>query len=850
MKQAIFFLSFAFILFGYTYSQIDTSNPVIKSDTISMQDAFEDIASSFSSIGEGQFDDESGGANFIPSLLYASQDVYLGNTSFNFSIAYFRNRGYDNRYQDVSINGFIMNSMVTGRASFSQWGGLNHVVRWPERVVDMNPATFTFGNVGGALNFDLRASSYRKQLRASYSLSNRTYNNRIILTAASGTIKGWSVVGSVSARFGDALAYVPGTSYLGFSGFLGVEKKFNQEHSLNLTAFVSPTHRGMQAASVQEVYDLVNSHYYNPNWGWYEGKKRNARMRTAVEPAIFLTHYFTPENNKYTITSTLATSFGRNSTTGLNWHDVPDPRPDYYRYLPSYHINGGDTANMYFSWRNAWLTNENIRQIDWYNMYDVNQRAAVLGNRAQYMVENRVIDHFELGGASYLITDLNKNIRLSAGVDVRGLQQRNYKTINDLLGGAYWLDIDKFSIGAFPDKPNVEYNDLNNIDVELYEGDVFGYDYNFLIHSQKAWAIFNFTYPKIDFHIGGQLGSTQMWREGFMKNGRFPDNSEGKSEVKAFFEGGAKAGITYKATGRNYLVLNSQFVNSAPGILNAFVAPRIRNSYINDLKTEKIASVDLSYIMRYPFMKMRASLFFTQFYDMTKVISFFHDDHGTMVNDVISGMNQRHMGAELGTEIRLSSMFTLILAGTFGDYRYSNNPMVYTNAENGTELFDGFNTDAERKVYWKNFFVAGSPQVAGTLGLRFNHNFWWVNINANYFDRIFGQINPDRRTSAARGTLDLNNPDDLALYHKIADQERIKGQFTLDLSVSKSWRIKRYTIGFNVSVTNILNNKNLITSAWEAYRFDYRTYDVEKYQNKYYYAFGTTFFAGVNFTFN
>jgi len=854
MKQFICFLAFAFILFGYAYSQIDTAQFSAKPDTVFTQDALdalEDIASSFSNISEGQFDDEEGGGtNFIPSLLHSSQDVFLSNTSFNFSIAYFRNRGYDNQYQDISINGVNMNSMVTGRASFSQWGGLNHVVRWPERVVNMNPATFTFGNIGGALNYDLRASGFRRQFRASYSLSNRSYNNRVILTAASGNIKGWSIVGSASTRFGDALAYVPGTSYLGFSGFLGVEKKINQEHSLNLTAFVSPTHRGMQAGAVQEAYDLVNSNYYNPNWGWYQGKQRNARMRTVTEPAIFLTHYFTPEHNKYTITSTVATSFGRNNTTGLNWYDVPDPRPDYYRYLPSYQITGGDTSDMYFSWRNAWLTDANIRQINWDQMYEINQSAAHLGNRAQYMIENRVVDHFELGGTSYLITDLSKNIRLNAGVEVRGLKQHNYKTINDLLGGAFWLDVDKFSEGAFPEEDNVPYNNLNNMDVELKVGDLFGYDYNFLLYNQKAWAMLNFTYPKIDFHAGGQLGATQMWRDGFMKNGRFPDNSEGKSEVKAFFESGAKAGITYKVTGRNYLVLNSQFGSSAPSILNAFLAPRIRNTYINDLRTEKIASVDLSYIMKHPVVKMRASLFFTQFYDITKVISYYHDDYGTMVNDALTGINQRHLGAELGTEIRLSSMFTLIFAGTFGDYRYSNNPVVYTNAENGYDILDDGNTDTQEIVYWKNFFVAGSPQAAATLGLKFNHNYWWVNINANYFDRIFIQMNPNRRTTLARGTLNLDKPDELEQYHQIVDQARMKGQFTLDLSVSKSWRIKRSTVGFNISVTNILNNKKLVTSAWENYRFDYRNLDVEKYANKYFYAFGTTFFAGFNFTFN
>jgi hypothetical protein len=149
-------------------------------------------------------------------------------------------------------------------------------------------------------------------------------------------------------------------------------------------------------------------------------------------------------------------------------------------------------------------------------------------------------------------------------------------------------------------------------------------------------------------------------------------------------------------------------------------------------------------------------------------------------------------------------------------------------------------------VYWRNFFLAGSPQVAATAGLKFNYNYWWVNINANYFDRIFCSINPDRRTPMATHGLDPNSEE----YHQIVDQTRLKGQFTLDISVSKNWRIKRYSIGFNLNVSNVIYNKNLITTAWEAYRFDFRTLNPETFQNKYYYAFPTTFFARFNFAFN
>jgi hypothetical protein len=262
---------------------------------------------------------------------------------------------------------------------------------------------------------------------------------------------------------------------------------------------------------------------------------------------------------------------------------------------------------------------------------------------------------------------------------------------------------------------------------------------------------------------------------------------------------------------------------------------------VDGLTNEKVFAGDISYILNYPIVKMRITAFATKINDASRLISFYHDDFSSMVNYAISGIDQRYIGIEAGTEIKLGSMFALILAGTWGDYRYTDQAHVSMTAENGVD-FDG---QMDRVVYWKNYHVAGTPQVAATAGLKFNYNYWWFNFNVNYFDKIYCELNPERRTSTARGSLDANSE----LYHQIADQTRLKGQFTVDVSLSKSWRIKhKYNIGFNASVTNLLNNKNLVTTAWEQYRFDYTDYNVNKYANKYYYAFGTTFYLGINFT--
>ena len=834
-KSLLAALILAFVC-GTAFSQEDKSSK----DSVTVQSS-ETSGQAFDS--ENVDDEETSTGGFVPGLLHSAQDVFNNNTSYTFSIAYFKPRGLDSRYVTVAINGMEMENLVTERASYSQWGGLNRVFRWPENVLPLHPSTFTFGDLGGALNFNTRASSYRKQIHANYSLSNRSYNNRLMFTYASGLMKnGWAVAASASTRFGSTLSYVDGSSYLGGSYFLSVEKVFNSEHSLNLSVWGSPTQRSLQSNATQEVYDLAGSHYYNANWGWYNGEQRNARIRTTFEPVFMLTYNFIPDNNKLQITANIGTTFGKQSTTSLNWANVPDPRPDYYRNLPSYYKDDPLLFNYYTE---QWTTNENFRQIDWMSMYETNQLAAQLGNQAQYIVENRIISHVQAVANGNIVASLTDHIKLMGGVDIRTYKQRNYKTINDLLGGSYWLNMDKYADGESPDNPYLLYDDLDNIGAHLGVGDKFGYDYAYHINKQNLWATAKFTYAHIDFHVGVNGTTTEMWRHGYMRNGRFPDNSQGDSEKKIFPDGGVKAGITYKINGRNYLVLNAQAQTMAPRVLDVFISPTIRNDYVDNLKSEKDLMADFSYIMRYPFMRMRLTAYYGAFMDVTSLFSFYHDDYGSYVNYAMTGINKCNYGFELGVEVPIGSMFTVYAAGTWGDHRYTNRPDVTITADNGYDILGNGESQYTETVYWKNFHVAGTPQVAATLGVKFNYKYWFVSVNANYFDKIYADINPERRTTAARGTLSVESP----LYQSLVAQERLKGQFTMDASIGKSWKIKNSTLGFNISVTNLTNNKNLVTTAWEQRRFDYKNYDVNKYPNKYYYALGTTFYLGINYTF-
>ena len=359
---------------------------------------------------EGLDDEDADFGGYNPGVMKSADDVFSNNAAVSFNIAYFKNRGLESRYQTIAINGLEMENLVLGRASNTQWGGLTRIFNGAECHLNLSASPFAFGDIGGSSNYNIRASSFRKQLSANYTLGNGSYNHRFMLTYASGKLKnGWSVAASASARFGTQLNYVKGTSFLGFSYFLGFEKQFNNRHSLSFSAFGAPTLQGLQANCVPEVYEITGTHYYNPNWGWYEGKRRNARVRDTHEPVFLLSHVFNSADKKVQVTTTLGSSFGHKNTSAFNFVKTSDPRPDYYRYLPSYFDDDPEQQEWVIQ---QWAENEDYRQINWDQLYEANRQSAAQGGPSQYIIENRISQHVQVSGATSLTAQLSDHINL------------------------------------------------------------------------------------------------------------------------------------------------------------------------------------------------------------------------------------------------------------------------------------------------------------------------------------------------------------------------------------------------------------------------------------------------------
>lgn len=809
-------------------------------------------------ITENDLGDDNSGSESTAGLLQATRDTYQQAAAFNWGQARFRIRGLDNEYGTTMINGIVMNKLYDGRPQWGNWGGLNDATRNQEFTMGSKPSDYTFGGILGTQEINTRASFYRPGSRISMSGTNTNYSWRLMGTHASGMNKdGWAFVVSASRRWADE-GYFEGTDYAANSLFASVEKKFNEKHSLNLTAIYAQNSRGKNSPNTKEVTDLMGVKY-NSYWGWQDGKKRNSRDKDVEEPIVMLSHYW-KLSEKTNLNTNVAFQTGSIGNSRLDFQLGNNPDPTYYRNLPSYYSNlaGGltDAENEFYS--SAFRSRS---QIDWNAMYIANQNSAFPGRSVYALYEDRTDDNL-FNANSILNSNLSDNIVLNAGVNVRKLRSHNYQNMLDLLGGDYFLDIDPFFSG------NASQADLNNPNRQVRENEAYGY--NYLLHALTfdGFTQFKFTYDKADFYLAQSFSRTEYEREGIYRNGIYANNSEGKSKSLTFENFGFKGGLTYKITGKHLLDFNGVYMTKAPNLRNSFSNARLNNAITPDITSESIVSADGSYIIRAPKFKARFTGFYSKIKDATEIAFFYGEgiggddggDEDTFVSEIVTGVSKQNMGAEVGLEYQITSTIKATAAASYGQYIYSDNANLKTNDDNiaatGNNPLTDFGT-----VYLKNYRQPGMPQTAASFGLEYRDpNFWWIGANVNYLEGTYLDVSNILRTD--NFSIDGSTGDNYSgatpeTVRAALKQEKFNSFTLVNLTGGKSWRISkanRNTVGFFASVNNVFD-VTYKTGGFEQSRkatFPDLQADLANgtpsFGPKYFYGYGRTYF--VNFYIN
>ena len=832
----------------------DTSLINIKVDTSSAENALDTIpvlSLDGDDIQNGRVQTISSGASGF--------DIFTRTSLFNFNPVRFSSRGYDRDNSVTYMNGVKMEDLTNGGATYSLWSGLTAETRNRYTSLGMHNTAYTFGGIGSSTFIDARASKQRKQTSISYARTNGFIKNNLSITYSSGmSKKGWAFTASVDRRYSDE-GYVKGTYYNAWSYFAGIDKKLTDKQLLSLVFFAAPSESGGQGHATQEVFTLTGTHYYNPDWGYQSGKVRSARVSKSNQPTAILSHDFSI-NKKTSLLTAASYTFGTRSYSRIDYFDAPNPAPDYYSNLPSYYATASPQVDTMLA--AYYKANPDALQVNWQNMYNVNrgsnatiqnvggvQGATVTGHRSLYILGDNVTNTKRFNFNTTLNTLLTDHITLTAGASYEMQKNNYYKKVSDLLGGDFYVDVDQYAVQDFPNSPDSSQSDLNHPNRVVRVGDKYGYNYDIDVNKATAWAQTAFHYKKTDYFVAAELSNTSFWRVGNYKNGLHPDSSFGKSAVNTFTNYAVKAGVSYKIQRGNYLYLNAAYLTRAPYFGEVYKAVEIESNTQPNLKSEEVQSIEGGYVLNSPLLNLRLTGYYSTFKNGYKLRKYFDYSLGSFVDFALSNVNTVQFGGELGAEARIVKGLTVSAVASVGRYYYNSRQYVTVTSENTNATYQDIPPGS--LVYMQNYRVPNTPQEAYSLGLNYrSRHFWGVTLTGNYFDQMWVDPLPDRRTYLAIHhpplyALDPSNPQ----WNSILDQEKLPAEFLLNLNAWHSWLIrnigglkKTYILSLTAGVNNLLNNKNIISNGYENGR-DYKfPTGTGVFPTKYTYADGITYF--------
>lgn len=509
------------------------------------------------------------------------------------------------------------------------------------------------------------------------------------------------------------------------------------------------------------------------------------------------------------------------------------------------------TENNLANWNKAYLfftSSEANRQINWDRLYTSNRNASAQGADAMYYIQAKNNNQLAFTLTSSLKTELTKNTNLDLGFILSTTKGMHYQTMEDMLGATSYHNINTYALGSYPVYADQVQYDLNNPNATVGVGDRFGYDYNLNVNKANVWATYSFSADVVRGFVSGRVGGTSMQRDGKMRNGMAKDNSYGKSATARFLDGGFKVGATSDLGGGSILTLGLGYEVKTPSASDAFQAPEVNNNFVKNLVNEKVFSSEIGYQLDCSWLHANINAYYYYMTDVTDWQQFYFDNINSFSYVSLTNMRKEAYGIEWGLDFKITSAFSIKSFGTISDAKNLNNANVrYMDANKGVVNED---------ICWnKGMREYGTPLSVYNIGLSYHSGGWYIDLNGNYYDRIYLSYAPNLRY---QNTLEANGRFD-GINYDVPEQIKGKGGFMLDASIGKSIYLKRGQLSINLMLTNILNNTKITTGGFEQSRSDVtytqtgavnneRTYKFSR-NPKLYYAYGINGMLNITYRF-
>ena len=767
------------------------------------------------------FIEEKLGTQEFPEILKSTPGIYATKDGGGFGDSKINIRGFKSENSAMMVNGVPMNGMENNKVYWSNWSGLSDVTRSIQVQRGLGAAKVASPAVGGSINIITKTTEAKKGGSVSYAMGNDGYN-KILFNLSSGLSKdGWAFSLLGAKTWGDG--YIQGTEFEGYTWFVSIAKRFNDNHQLSLTAFGAPqwhnqrsNQNGLSIKEWQRVKQYMGEdspYKYNSTFGYRHGQSYNSSRNSYHKPQISLNHLWQIDQ-KSSLSTALYMSIGRG---------------DGYR-------GTGDStyANSWYGSTNG-LVNTQFRCPDGTFDYDAVETMNAESTNGSKMVMSKMMNnHLWYGLLSTYTTKFGENFDFYGGIDFRYYKGLHQDILTDLFGGTYFIDSYNRKNVTAENNPAVGGNSAY-INQKLNVGDVLRRDYDGFVMYEGVFAQLEYNQDKLSAFISGGASNTGYWRYDRM----YYSKDKAKSSTKNYLGGNIKGGANYNLTENHNVFVNAGYINRAPMFDTSFINSQTSHDRNPDAKNEKIMSFELGYGYRSRFFTANLNGYYTRWMDKALY------DSGTTADGLrwamnMTGANADHWGVEFDFVAKPLNWLDITGMFSWGDWRWGGIASGYLFDSQGQMLqntrgdvvTDMANAEQyQYKIDMDNVSVGGSAQTTAALGLGVRPvKGLRLGVDWNFFSRNFADYDINANVATQ------NEP------YVIGSPWKIPSYSTFDLSAGYTFDFGKIRATLSGNVNNVLDQEYIADAR------DGSTHDWES-ATRVLYGFGRTYSVRLKFNF-
>ena len=612
----------------------------------------------------------------VTQAMVNTPSVYVAGQSGGYGDSRITVRGFQQDNTAFLLNGQPINGMEDGKMYWSNWSGMSDIANFIQVQRGLGSSKLAISSVGGTVNFVTKATDKKEGGFASMGVANSDYFKTTAAYNTGMSAKGFGMSIMMSHWQGDG--YNQGTRGEGQNYFISFGYKPNDRHNFNFLITGAPQSHDQNFTKKISDY-LGFGRKYNNNYGYLNGKYISERTNFYHKPVANLNWDFNI-NSTTSLSTVLYASWGRGGGTG-NYGSGKKSISQLNPYT-------GQNQSTYIDYDQIYANN--IADTDGIGSNENGSNSGIPADpyrSKNYVIRASMNNHAWYGLVSNFKKELNDNLNLNFGLDLRTYNGDHYRQVSNLLGLNGWFEgrplRDNNHVIPNPNTLPVASNTINqsyNINPwyaffnAADDNQKIDYDYSETISYGGVFGQVEYSNDNFSAFFQGAISNQSHQRFDYYDYQDEFQDSEKVSNVGYNVKGGA----AYNFAEKHSVYANGGYYSRQPYHDNIFLN---FTNQVNPLtENEKVLGLEAGYTFKSKMFSGSLNAYRTTWEDRVVTTSAVQATNGTigttpvLAGDVIftsnQGVKQVHTGLELDFVFKPTSNIDVKGFASMGNWEY------------------------------------------------------------------------------------------------------------------------------------------------------------------------------------